>query len=127
MIGYVTLGTNDLARGAKFYDAIAAELGVPRMMENDTFIAWGVPGGPAGVALTKPFDGKPATVGNGVMVALEVADAAQVHRLHALALSLGGADEGAPGPRGESGFYAGYFRDLDGNKLSAFTMVAASE
>jgi len=121
MIGYVTLGTNDLARSAAFYDAIAKELGVGRMMENDQFIAWGTLGGAAGVGLTKPFDGKPATVGNGVMVALEAKDRAQVDRLHALALSLGGACEGPPGPRGE-GFYAAYFRDLDGNKLNAFTI-----
>ena len=121
MIGYVTLGTNDLARSAAFYDAIAKELGVGRMMENDQFIAWGTPGGAAGIGLTRPFDGKPATVGNGVMVALEAKDRAQVDRLHALALSLGGACEGPPGPRGE-GFYAAYFRDLDGNKLNAFTM-----
>jgi len=120
MIGYVTLGTNDLARGAKFYDAIARELGVGRMMETERFIAWGKPGG-AGIGLTQPFDGKPASVGNGVMVALEAKDKAQVDRLHQLALSLGGRDEGAPGPRGE-GFYAGYFRDPDGNKLNAFVM-----
>lgn len=112
MIGYVTLGTNDLARGAKFYDAIAAELGVGRMMENEQFVAWGIPGGGAGIGLTRPFDGKTATVGNGVMVALEAKDRAQVDRLHALALSLGGADEGAPGSRGDN-FYAAYFRDLD--------------
>ncbi len=122
MIGYVTLGTRDLKRAAGFYDAIAQELGVGRMMENDTFIAWGKPGGGAGLGITKPFDGKPATVGNGVMVAFEAKDKAQVDRLHQLALSLGGTDEGAPGPRGE-GFYAGYFRDLDGNKLNAFVMA----
>jgi predicted lactoylglutathione lyase len=122
MIGYVTLGTRDLKRAAGFYDAIAKELGVGRMMENDTFIAWGKPGGGAGLGITKPFDGKPATVGNGVMVAFEAKDKAQVDRLHQLALSLGGTDEGAPGPRGE-GFYAGYFRDLDGNKLNAFVMA----
>jgi predicted lactoylglutathione lyase len=121
MIGYVTLGTNDLARGAAFYDAIADELGVGRMMEHDSYIAWGAPGGAAGLGLTKPFDGAPATVGNGVMVALEATDRAQVDRLHALALRLGGADEGAPGDRG-GGFYAAYFRDLDGNKLNAFCM-----
>jgi catechol 2,3-dioxygenase-like lactoylglutathione lyase family enzyme len=121
MIGYVTLGTADLTRGATFYDAIAKELGVGRMMENDQFIAWGTPGGAAGIGLTKPFDGNPATVGNGVMVALGAKDRAQVDRLHALALSLGGTCEGPPGPRGE-GFYAAYFRDLDGNKLNAFTM-----
>ncbi len=121
MIGFVTLGTQDLKRAAGFYDAIAKELGVGRMMENDTFIAWGKPGGGAGLGVTKPFDGKPATVGNGVMVAFEAKNKAQVDRVHRLALSLGGKDEGAPGPRGE-GFYAGYFRDLDGNKLNVFIM-----
>lgn len=121
MIGYVTLGTNDLARGAAFYDALAAELGVSRMMENDQFIAWGVPGGGAGIGLTKPYDGREATVGNGVMAAIEAKDRAQVDRLHALALAHGGRDEGGPGER-FPGFYAAYFRDLDGNKLNAFVM-----
>lgn len=122
MIGYVTLGTNDLARGAIFYDAIAAEMGVGRMMDFETFIAWGVSGGAAGVALTKPFDGNAASVGNGVMVALEAKDKEQVQRLYDIALAHGGSDEGAPGPRGDS-FYAAYFRDPDGNKLNAFIMV----
>lgn len=121
MIGYVTLGTNDLARGAIFYDAIAAEMGVGRMMEFETVIAWGVAGGAAGVALSKPFDGNAASVGNGVMVALEAKDKEQVHRLYDIALAHGGSDEGAPGPRGD-GFYAAYFRDPDGNKLNAFIM-----
>jgi predicted lactoylglutathione lyase len=122
MIGYVTLGTNDLERAAKFYDAIAKELGTGRMMEWPGAIAWGTPGGGAGIGLTKPFDGKPATVGNGVMVALECKDKAQVDRVYKLAMSLGAADEGAPGPRGDGGFYAAYFRDPDGNKLNAFIM-----
>jgi predicted lactoylglutathione lyase len=121
MIGYVTLGTNDLQRAAKFYDAIAAELETPRMMEFDTFIAWGKPGGGAGIGLTKPYDGNTATIGNGVMVALEAKDEAQVQRLYDIALANGGSCEGPPGPRGE-GFYAGYFRDPDGNKLNAFLM-----
>ena len=121
MIGYVTLGTNDLTRAARFYDAIAAEMGVGRMMEFESFIAGGERGGPAGIAATKPFDGNAATTGNGVMVALEAKDKAQVDRIHAIALANGGSDEGAPGPRGE-GFYAGYFRDPDGNKLNAFVM-----
>ncbi|HQS71226.1 MAG: glyoxalase [Novosphingobium sp. 28-62-57] len=121
MIGYVTLGTNDMERGAKFYDAIAAELGVGRMMEFDTAIAWGTPGGGAGVGLIKPFDGNAATVGNGVMVALEAKDKDQVDRLHAIALANGGTCEGPPGPRGDT-FYAAYFRDPDGNKLNAFVM-----
>ncbi len=123
MIGYVTLGTNDLVRGAAFYDAIAREMGLGRFMETESFIAWGAPGGAPGIGLTKPFNGQAATVGNGVMVALEAKDKAQVERLYHLALSLGGKDEGAPGPRGGEGFYAAYFRDLDGNKLNAFTMA----
>ena len=120
MIGYVTLGTNNLKRASEFYDAICGELGVTRMMESDTVIAWGKPGG-AGIGLTRPFDGNTATVGNGVMVALECKDRAQVDRLYNLARSMGAADEGPPGQRME-GFYAGYFRDPDGNKLNAFIM-----
>ncbi|QGZ96934.1 VOC family protein [Terricaulis silvestris] len=123
MIGYVTLGTNDLQRAAKFYDAICGELGVGRMFDMDTFIAWGKPGGGAGIGLTKPFDGNTATVGNGVMVALECKDAAQVDRIYSLAISMGAKCEGEAGPRpGLPGFYAGYFRDPDGNKLNAFIM-----
>lgn len=128
MIGYVTLGTNDLQKNAPFYDAIAKEMGVGRMMDFGTFIAWGQWGGGAGVALTKPFDGKPASVGNGTMVALEAKDREQVQRLCDIALANGGSEEGAPGPRGEpdaqgNTFYAGYFRDPEGNKLNAFCMV----
>ena len=89
---------------------------------RDNFIAWGTPGGAAGIAATKPFDGNAASVGNGVMVAFEAKDQAQVDRLYAIALAHGGTDEGPPGPRGDSGFYAGYFRDPDGNKLNAFVM-----
>jgi catechol 2,3-dioxygenase-like lactoylglutathione lyase family enzyme len=121
MIGYVTLGTTNLPRATKFYDAIAAEMGVGRMMESETFIAWGAPGGGAGIGLTRPFDGKAASVGNGVMVALEASSKEQVHRLYDIALANGGSDEGPPGPRGGP-FYAGYFRDPDGNKLNAFIM-----
>ena len=121
MIGYVTLGTNDLARAAVFYDAIAGELGVPRMMEFDGFIAWGKEGGGAGIGLTKPFDGNAASVGNGVMVAIVVDSREKVQRVHAKALELGARDEGPVGPRGD-GFFAGYFRDLDGNKLNVFFM-----
>jgi predicted lactoylglutathione lyase len=91
------------------------------MMDNEQFIAWGKPGGGAGIGLTKPFDGNAATVGNGVMVAFEASDKDQVQRLYDIALANGGSDEGSPGDRG-GGFYAGYFRDPDGNKLNAFVM-----
>jgi len=123
VIGYVTLGTNDLAKAAVFYDAIAAELGTGRMMEFPTGIAWGTPGGKPGIGVMAPFDGKPATVGNGVMVALEAKDHAQVDKLYEIALANGGTCEGKPGLR-QGGFYAAYFRDPDGNKLNAYTMAA---
>ena len=122
MIGYVTVGTNDLKKAGAFYDKICSELGMGRFMENDRLIAWGGPGGGAGFGVALPYDGKPMTVGNGVMVALAARDKAQVDRIYKLALSLGGTDEGPPGPRGEGGFYAAYFRDIDGNKLNAFVM-----
>jgi predicted lactoylglutathione lyase len=122
MIGYVTLGTNDLKKAAAFYDKIAAEMGIGRFIDSDDFIAWGSPDSGAGLGLTKPFDGKPMSIGNGVMVALAAEDKAQVDHIYKLALSLGATDEGAPGPRGDSGFYAAYFRDPDGNKLNAFVM-----
>ena len=100
MIGYVTLGTNDMEKAAKFYDALAREMGVGRMMDFDQFIAWGIMGGAPGIAVTKPFDGQAASVGNGVMVALQAEDMDQVQRLHDLALANGGSDEGPPGARG---------------------------
>lgn len=121
MIGYVTLGTNDLAKAAGFYDQVLGVIGAKRVMEFDGFIAWGVSQGSPMLALTNPFDKKVATVGNGVMVALAVDSEEKIKAVHAKALALGGKDEGAPGPRGGS-FYAGYFRDLDGNKLNAFKM-----
>ena len=119
MIGYVTLGTNDMDRAAGFYDALLGEMGASRMMENDRFIAWSTgPGGPA-VSVIRPSDEKEASVGNGVMVALVADSRETVDKLHAKALELGAVDEGAPGERGDN-FYAAYFRDLDGNKLNFF-------
>jgi len=119
MIGYVTLGTNDLTRAAAFYDALLGEIGAKRMMETDDFVAWSVKPDLPGLGVTKPFDKKAATVGNGVMVALAVDSAAKVDALHRKAMQLGAKDEGAPGKRSDN-FYAGYFRDLDGNKLNFF-------
>ena len=122
MIGYVTLGTNRLNEAAKFYDELLALIGAARIMESDRFIAWGTGMTSPAVSIAKPYDGKPATVGNGVMVALVMDSPEKVDAVHAKALELGGTDEGAPGPRSEQ-FYAGYFRDLDGNKLNAFCMT----
>jgi catechol 2,3-dioxygenase-like lactoylglutathione lyase family enzyme len=122
MIGYVTLGTNDLPRAAKFYDALLAEIGAKRMMEDERFIAWGgAAPDAAGLGITKPFDGKAASIGNGVMVALAAKNPQQVDSLYKKAMELGASDEGPPGLRGGT-FYAAYFRDLDGNKLNFFCM-----
>jgi len=123
MIGYVTLGTNDLKRAARFYDTLLVEIGGKRTMEFDGFIVWSTRRKAPGLALTKPYDGKAATVGNGVMVALAAGSKDKVDAVYRKAIELGASDEGKPGPRGE-GFYAAYFRDLDGNKLNAFHMGA---
>jgi hypothetical protein len=121
MIGYVMLGTNKFDEAAKFYDDLLSTMGAGRFMESDRFIAWAnAPTSPA-ICICKPYDDNAATVGNGVMVAIMAGSREQVDSLYAKALELGGTDEGAPGQRSE-GFYAGYFRDLDGNKLNVFYM-----
>lgn len=121
MIGYVTLGTNDIERAAKFYDALLAELGAKRLMDEEKFILWATPSGAPGLSVIKPFDENAASIGNGVMVALEVKSKEEVDSFYKKAIELGASDEGPPGPRGD-GFYAGYFRDPDGNKLNAYFM-----
>ena len=122
MLAYATIGTNDLPRAAAFYDALLAEIGGKRLMEEpDYFIAWGTGQDGAGLGVTIPFDKRPATVGNGCMVALQASSREQVDTVYRKALELGGTDEGAPGQRFD-GFYAAYFRDLDGNKLNCCYM-----
>jgi catechol 2,3-dioxygenase-like lactoylglutathione lyase family enzyme len=119
MIGYATLGSNDLPRAASFYDALLGLIGAQRQWEMPRGIAWGTAPNAPTLAVMNPFNGEPATVGNGVMIGLQVDSREQVAELHAKALLLGGKDEGPVGSRGE-GFYGGYFRDLDGNKLCVF-------
>jgi catechol 2,3-dioxygenase-like lactoylglutathione lyase family enzyme len=121
MIGYVTLGTNDLARSAAFYDEIAKILGHSRMFETERMVAWGTPEKTAMMGVITPLDGEPATHGNGSMFGLPVEREEQVHQIYDHAMANGGSDEGPPGPRGEQ-FYAAYFRDPDGNKLLAYLM-----
>lgn len=123
MIGYTTVGTNDLEKSRSFYDALLETIGAKRLMQLDEgFTGYGKEMGPAMLCVTPPFNGEPATVGNGMMVALEAESRDEVDALHAKALELGAPDEGAPGLREpeEMGFYAAYFRDPDGNKLCAF-------
>lgn len=116
MIAYICLGTADLERATRFYDALLAPLGGKMLMDFGRGRAWGTGPGQPMISVILPFDGQPAHPGNGMMTALYCSSPAQVDELYQRALSLGGTDEGPAGPRGE-GFYAGYFRDLDGNKL----------
>jgi catechol 2,3-dioxygenase-like lactoylglutathione lyase family enzyme len=123
MIGYVTVGTNDFPRAVAFYDELLGLLGAKRFMEFEgQFIAWAVSPDKPGFSVTLPYNGKPATVGNGCMTALAVNSKEMVHKIYDKAIELGGSDEGPAGPRGDN-FYAGYFRDLDGNKLNVFCIT----
>jgi catechol 2,3-dioxygenase-like lactoylglutathione lyase family enzyme len=118
MIGYVTLGTNDLDRAAAFYDEIAKILGHERLYSAERSVGWGTKGKSA-MSVIKPYDEQPATAGNGSMFGLPVEREEQVHQIYDFALANGGKDEGPPGPRGDQ-FYGAYFRDPDGNKLVAY-------
>ena len=125
MIGYATVGTNDIDRARSFYDTLLAEIGARRVMEfaENGFTFYGTGGRSPGLAVTRPYNGEEAKPGNGTMVALVMDSRDKVDRLYGKALQLGGTDEGAPGIRGPDGdlaFYGAYFRDLDGNKLCAF-------
>ena len=121
MIVNVCVGSNDLERGGKFYDAVAGELGAARAQQTETAIFWRHPDGGLGIAITRPYDGEPATRGNGTMITLGAKDRDQVDRVHAAALANGGSDEGPPGVR-PNGYYVAYFRDPEGNKLNVVAM-----
>lgn len=128
MIGYVTIGTNDVPRAQAFYDALLGTIGAKRLMEvpeHGGFTFYGTGMGSPGIVITSPFDGGKASVGNGTMIAIPMDERAKVDSFHARAMELGASDEGAPGLRSDEGpraFYGAYFRDLDGNKICAFRM-----
>lgn len=124
MIGYVTIGTNNMEKATQFYKAVLAELDpeVKVLMDMGRLRMLGKPGA-VNLAICTPFDGKGASAGNGVMVALAADSPAKVDAAYKKALELGGTDEGAPGRRGgDKSPYIAYFRDLDGNKLNAICM-----
>ena len=122
MIGYLTLGTNDLEKYGKFYDEIFSIIGAQRMMADDHIILWGVKPEQTMFSLITPNDGKTATVGNGTMTAFKVDDLEAIKQLHAKVIELGGTDAGAPGPRGDN-FNFGYVRDLEGNKIAFYSVL----
>ncbi|WP_114952753.1 VOC family protein [Sphingosinicella terrae] len=129
MIGYVTVGTNDIDKARAYYDALLGTIGGKRLMEFDNgFTLYGTGWGSPGVAVTPPYNREPATVGNGCMVAIVMDAREKVDAFHAKALELGGSDEGGPGVRGGEGpqaFYGAYFRDPEGNKFCCFRIGPA--
>jgi catechol 2,3-dioxygenase-like lactoylglutathione lyase family enzyme len=126
MIGYATLGTNDIERARAFYSELLGSIGAKELMRlPEGFTMYGVGFDKPGIAITTPYDGQPHDRGNGQMLAIPMDQRARVNAFHAKALELGGTCEGAPGLRGDDGpqaFYAAYLRDPDGNKLCAFKM-----
>ncbi len=129
MIGYVTLGTNDIDKARSFYDSLFGSIGAGRLMEfGENFTMYGTAWGQPGVAVTTPYNGAAASAGNGNMVAIVMDSRDKVDAFYAKALDLGGSDEGPPGVRGDAGdqaFYGAYFRDPEGNKFCAFRIGPA--
>ena len=123
MIGYITLGTNGLVRAADFYDALFAEIGAKRVMTDERMLGWSTSPKEPMFSVIEPWDKNEATIGNGVMIAIDVHTPENVERFYEKAIALGASDEGHPHDRGSTmGFYGGYFRDLDGNKLVAYCL-----
>lgn len=122
MIGYVTIGTNDMDRALKFYDALLGELGVKQLMGLDRIKFYGRGPDSAMLAVCIPYDQKAQQPGNGNMVAIPAGSREKVDQLYAKARELGATDEGEPGERMPV-FYGAYVRDLDGNKLCFYHMT----
>ena len=117
-VGYICLGANDFDRACAFYDGLTAELGGKRLFPTPHGLMYRLGSGTM-IMVTRPYDGKSATAGNGNMLAINVDAQEDVARVHDKALSLGASCEGKPGPRGAFGDFA-YFRDPDGNKIAVF-------
>ncbi|NVK57013.1 MAG: VOC family protein [Alteromonadaceae bacterium] len=122
MIAYTTVGTNDIAKAGAFYDTLFSIMGAKRILNFERMVSWGNNPQAPMFAIATPYDGKPATAGNGTMIAVAVANPEQVNALYTKAIELGATDEGEPGVRMEA-YYCAYFRDLDGNKVNCFCMA----
>ena len=116
MLAYVTLGTNDIEKALAFYEPFMAELGAKKLFDNGRLHFFGTGMDKPMVAIGAPYDEKPATNGNGTMLALPVASREDVDRIYAKAIELGSPSEGEPGERMAT-FYGAYVRDPDNNKL----------
>jgi len=119
ILSHVSLGTNRFDEAAVFYDAVMTAIGAKRHCSFPGAIAYGRQFPEFWVQVA--FDGKPSTVGNGTHIAFFAYSKEQVDAFHAAALSAGGTDDGAPGPRPDYGpqYYGAFVRDLDGNKIEA--------
>ena len=127
MLSFVMVGTNNVKRAAKFYDAALAPLGLARTGADNSYIGYGPKNAPSKTLfyVTKPYNKKKATFGNGTMIAFVAKTRRAVDAFHAAALANGGTNEGKPGPRPAGGSnYVGYARDLDGNKICAYCAKA---
>lgn len=124
MIHHVSVGTNDLARSKRFYDAVLPMVGMVRLAEDEGGLGYG--SGTFHFSVQVPIDGAPATVGNGSHIAFAVEDRSMVEEFYRAALDHGGSDEGAPGPRShyDAHYYAAFVRDPDGHKIEAVTYSA---
>jgi len=122
MVSYATVGSNNLKAARSFYDRLLGSIGIKPLFEHPSGGQVYGADGKMTFAVLGPYDGTPATAGDGTMIGFALGSPEAVNTLHALAVQLGGRDEGRPGKRGGDGspFYMGYFRDLDGNKISAF-------
>lgn len=120
MLSYATIGTNDYEKAVGFYNEVLGCLGAFQLQDRGDFCLWGKEGHDGVLAVCAPFDGQPATVGNGSMFGVQADSEEQVRGVYEKALALGGTDEGPPGLRGDGAVYSAYFRDLDGNKLAVF-------
>ena len=122
MIGFVMIGTNNLGESSKFYDAILTPLGIKKFTTTDRYIGYARKESLENIELyvTNPHNKKPATNGNGTMIALLTDSKESVDKFHAIALENGAVNEGLPGPRHDNNYYA-YIRDADGNKICAYT------
>jgi len=124
VISFVMVGTNDLKKASAFYEKVLATINLKLFAESEKYHSFSHEDEPNQKVfyVTKPYDGKPATIGNGNMIALETDTKEKVDAFHSTAIANGAKDEGAPGVRGDGNYYA-YIRDLDGNKLTVRTIL----
>jgi len=120
MISHTTLGTNNLIKAECFYSDILKLIDATQVYKSDKVIFWQFKEDGAKLAITVPFDGAPATHGNGTMLALSLSSINQVNEVFSMAIKAGATSEGEPGQRNEGAYYGAYFRDLDGNKIAIF-------